>query len=95
MQGLVLLNLSGNRAIGNEGAEFISQGLRNTETLNTLDLSSCDIRDEGCIHLADAILHNISLVYLSLHGNAISDGGVDSLSTALEKNRRVPNIVHY
>ena len=89
MQGLVLLNLSGNRAIGNEGAEFISRGLRNTETLDTLDLSSCDIRDEGCIHLADAILHNISLVYLSLHGNAISDGGVDSLSTALEKNRRV------
>ena len=47
---LRILALSGNRAISDNQASFIIEGLKKNTTLKTLDLRDCSITDEG-IHL--------------------------------------------
>lgn len=80
------LVLSGNTAIGSEGVEAISRGLRTNSALKKLDVSSCSVGDEGCAHLADALLENSTLTHLILHKNDIGDGGVLAISSTLNRN---------
>ena len=80
--------MCGNIAIGDDGVEMIARGLKNNSTLQQLDLSSCGVTDEGCDHLAGTLsTGGTGLTHLTLHKNAISDGGAVSLAHALTRNR--------
>lgn len=77
------LRLCGNVKVGNNAVELISRGLKRNSTLWKLDLSSCGVGDEGCAHLAEALLENWTLKCLLLHKNEIGDGGIMSLCETL------------
>ena len=81
------LVLTSNAGIGSEGVEAISKGLKTNSALRKLDLSSCNVRDEGCAHLADALLENSVLQHLILRKNDIGDGGVLAISSTLNRNK--------
>ena len=87
--GLKALNLSGNRDLGNEGVHLLGMALRGNHTLQSLDLSSCSIDDEGCANFSESLLSSShsSLTHLYLHCNHIGDSGLVSLATALQTNR--------
>ena len=87
IEELDVLNLGGNKDIGNDGAYLLSKHLRNDSSLKSLDLSSCGIEDEGCVCLGDSLVSNTSLLQLCLHRNYIGDSGIVALATALQTNR--------
>lgn len=79
------LGLRGNVEVGDQAVELISRGLRANRGLHKLDLSSCGVGDEGCAHLAEALLENQVLESLLLHKNSISDGGLMALCQTMAK----------
>ena len=79
------LNFCGNVEIRDDAVELVSRGLKNNRSLLIFDLSSCGVGDEGCAHLADALMENRTLKSLLLHKNEISDGGIVALSETLAK----------
>ena len=85
---LRVLNLCGNPDIGDDGVEMIARGLKSNKMLQQLNLSSCGVTDEGCDHLASVLCTSgTGITHLTLHKNAISDGGTASIAHALTKNR--------
>lgn len=80
------LDLCGNTEVGDDAVELISRGLKENRSLLELNLSSCGLGDEGCAHLADALLTNVTLTHLWLQKNEIGDGGILSLSETLKHN---------
>lgn len=84
---LQTLDLCGNIEIGDDAVELISRGLKENKSLLELNLSCCGLRDEGCAHLAEALLVNGTLTQLWLQKNEIGDGGILSLSETLCQNK--------
>lgn len=82
---LVELDLS-DTGIDNDGASYIGELLRNTQTLRILDLGYNDISDTVVIGagLATCPLHKVHLT-----GNEITDDGVPSLARAILHNRQL------
>ena len=79
------LSFCGNVEIRDDAVELVSRGLKGNRSLSKLDLSSCGVGDEGCAHLADALMENETLKTLLLHKNEIGDGGIMALSETLAK----------
>ncbi|XP_076828370.1 NACHT, LRR and PYD domains-containing protein 3-like isoform X2 [Brachyhypopomus gauderio] len=80
------LNLNLNEP-GDSGVKQLSALLEDPHcTLETLDLSSCSIREEGCAALCSALRSNPSshLRELNLNNNEPGDSGVKQLSALLE-----------
>ncbi|XP_076836043.1 NACHT, LRR and PYD domains-containing protein 3-like isoform X2 [Brachyhypopomus gauderio] len=80
------LNLTYNKP-GDSGVKQLSALLEDPHcTLETLDLSSCSIREEGCVALCSALRSNPSshLRELNLNYNEPGDSGVKQLSALLE-----------
>ena len=66
--------------MGSVGAMAIASALEQNSTLERLDLSHCDIDDDGIQKLANSLKSNNSaLQYLYLEGNYISSVGVCAL----------------
>ena len=84
---LIQLDLSGNVEMSSNAFELIGRGLKCNKALQKLHLSSCEVNDEGCSYLADALLENSTLTELGLEKNEISDSGVIRLATNLETNK--------
>ena len=55
--------------------------------LQHLELSRCDIGDEGCSYLATALSHNTQLKSLVLFGNPIGDPGYVEFGKHLQHNK--------
>lgn len=60
--------------------------------LQTLDLSGCEISDQGAIDLAKVMLNTPALSSLLLAGNLIGDTGCKALCAMLEKNCAVTKL---
>ncbi|XP_057187774.1 uncharacterized protein si:ch211-196h16.5 [Triplophysa rosa] len=78
------MNLSRNK-LGDSGVKLLSAGLENPNCkLEKLKLTSCGVRDEGCVALASALRSNSHLRKLNLSENNLGDSGVKLLSAGLE-----------
>lgn len=53
-------------------AKALAVGLANNNTLTHLDLEMCIIRTEGCIAVANALMHNNTLERLDISSNCVS-----------------------
>ena len=86
------ISLARNPGMGDAGAAIIATRLlcnaACAASLESLDLSECDIGDAGCVRLADALAADVGLSSrrlsaLRLNGNAIGDAGADAIACAL------------
>jgi len=80
-----VLNLRSNR-LGDEGAQLLSEGIKNTCTLKVLDVSYCGIYSKGVISLAGALSCNNTLQILSLDGNLLSLYAATKIAEAIKVN---------
>ena len=86
---LKLLSVSGNKKIGDVGAEIISKFLMVNKTLTHLYLYDSNIGDLGASFLKDALkTKNNTLIFLELFGNNIDKSIVDEIEGYLERNER-------
>ncbi|CAF1193495.1 unnamed protein product [Adineta steineri] len=82
---LTTLSLCHNQ-LGDNGVQYLTDGLRHNKTLITINLDKNLIGDQGAKRLADVLRHNTTLTTLSLNENQIEDGGIKRLADALRHN---------
>ncbi|XP_073716290.1 NACHT, LRR and PYD domains-containing protein 3-like [Misgurnus anguillicaudatus] len=79
------LNLSRNDNLRDSGVKLICDGLKNPNCkLEKLELSCCDVTDEGCAALASALISNTHLRDLDLSENNLRDSGVKLICDVLK-----------
>ena len=82
------LNLRGNRAGTGIGHMMLGESLKRNRGLKTLNISACDIDDQGMKSLASALNMNGSLQMLDLSWNrAVTGIGFMALGESLKRNR--------
>jgi hypothetical protein len=69
------LSLSGNTMIGTRGAYIIAHMLRSNKTIQGLNLSNCDLKEEGVLTILSVVYHkdNTSIKQLNLKHNEESE----------------------
>ncbi|CAF5138705.1 unnamed protein product, partial [Rotaria magnacalcarata] len=72
--------------IGNEGVQLLASALKQTMSLQTLDLGINNIGDEGAKCLTDLLKNQTKLQILDLRSNRITDRGAEFLANALNQN---------
>jgi Ran GTPase-activating protein (RanGAP) involved in mRNA processing and transport len=86
---LAHIGFSGN-PIGRDGiTPKLCESLSLSETLLSLDLSSCGLESPGCIQIAGVIAQSKTLADLNLANNNIDDGGADSVAKVLPHSSRL------
>lgn len=78
--------------IGATGAARLRDGISNSTTLTTLDLSKCDIRKEGLEHVTEAVCSNSSLESLSLNDNHLDESCADDLEKLLSCSKTLKSL---
>jgi hypothetical protein len=78
--------------IGDTGAIFISEAVRETVALKTLILYKCGITSSGAEDLSRAVAHNSSLEKLDIGDNNLGDGGINHLAEALKQNTHLKEL---
>eukprot|EP01028_Stygiella_incarcerata_P003147 TRINITY_DN15999_c0_g1_i3.p1 TRINITY_DN15999_c0_g1~~TRINITY_DN15999_c0_g1_i3.p1 ORF type:complete len:400 (-),score=102.69 TRINITY_DN15999_c0_g1_i3:816-2015(-) len=71
--------------VGNDGSAKIAMALVKNSSIRTLELKNNCIGDAGALHFG-RVLGEISVVYLDLAGNDISERGSHQLALGLSKN---------
>lgn len=67
---------------------MILQGtIRNSRRLRSLNLSSNQLRNQGCIEVANVLVSNTSLQSVNLDNNDIKEAGLVALMKVLKDNR--------
>ena len=80
-----VLNLSGQKLLPAQVA-LLAKALEHNTSLSYVDLSYCEIDNEGMEHLSLALTKHTTLEGLNLKENQISDEGMKHLSPGLSKN---------
>lgn len=88
---LAHVSLAGN-PIGRNGLtpKFV-ESLAMSETLLSLDLSSCALESPGCAQIAD-VVRSKTLTELNLANNNIDDGGADAMAKVLPHTARLTSL---
>ena len=74
-------NISGND-IGDIGADYLAKALVQT-SLEELDISDCQIRNDGIIAIALALKATRTLISIDMHGNSFGTEGILAIAEAL------------
>ena len=74
-------NISGNY-IGDIGADYLAKALVQT-SLEELDISDCQIRNDGIIAIASALKATRTLISIDMHGNSFGTEGILAIAEAL------------
>lgn len=83
------ISLGGN-PLGRDGiTQKLCQSLALSETLISLDLSSCGLESPGCTQIATVVSTSRTLTDLNLANNSIDDGGADAVAKVLPHARRL------
>jgi len=75
------------RGGGDKVAVAISRGLKENNVLAKLDLSGCEIGDEGTQAIGNALETNTSLTELNLSENDFAEAGTIAIADLLKKNK--------
>ncbi|GAX81332.1 hypothetical protein CEUSTIGMA_g8763.t1 [Chlamydomonas eustigma] len=87
---LTHLDLSENKGVGAEGCAALGMALAKNGTLKSLNVSSCNLRDDGAKAIAEALMNNQNgLQELMLSGNDIGAVGCTAIGNALKKCGRL------
>ena len=78
--------------IGDTGVSLISEAIRDTVTLKTLILNSCDITSRGAEDLSRALAQNSSLEKLDIGWNNLRDEGISHVAEALKRNTQLKEL---
>ena len=78
----------GRNAIGDEGTAALSEALKSNNTLETLVLTSNNIRAAGAQSLADMLQVNRALTALDVQGNKLGDGS-GALADAVSESQQI------
>lgn len=83
------ISLGGN-PIGRDGiTQKLVQSLSFSETLLSLDLSSCSLESPGCTQIAGLVSTSRTITDLNLANNGIDDGGADAMAKVLPHSKRL------
>lgn len=89
---LAHISFAGN-PIGRDGVTpKLVAALGLSETLLSLDLSSCALESPGCIQLSGLIAASASLTDMNLANNNIDDAGADALSKVIPHSKRLVSL---
>ncbi|CAF3388753.1 unnamed protein product [Rotaria sp. Silwood2] len=86
-----MLDLRNNK-IGDQGALYVTEALRDNTKIVALDLQSDKIGDKGVKYIADALQNNTTLEELDLRLNNIGEKGAQDLFNALQNNRTLKKL---
>ena len=78
--------------IGDTGASLISEALRETATLKTLNLYHCAITLRGAEDLSRALTQNNSLEKLDISDNNLGNEGISHVAEALKQNKQLKEL---
>lgn len=82
------LNLAGN-PLGYKSGEYIGRCFEKNSMLRSVNLSSCNLTEEGVLRMNFGLIRNFTIKSLSLSYNYLCDNGAKALSEALKKNSGV------
>jgi len=88
---LTHLNLSSN-FIANKGAEILAHAISKSTVLNYLDLSNCKLQLQGLLCISKSLVHVLTLRYLALNHNTISNETATQLAKAISKITKLENL---
>ncbi|CAF1063116.1 unnamed protein product [Adineta steineri] len=88
---LTILRLRCN-GIGDIGAQYLADALRNHQIITKLHLSGNKIGYTGAQHLAEALRNNETITELNLSLNKIGDTGAQHLAKALRNNKTITEL---
>ncbi|CAG9463917.1 unnamed protein product [Pedinophyceae sp. YPF-701] len=80
------LDLSSNDDVAAEEAVELGEALRSNETLRTLCLDHCSIKDAGAAAIASALAHGCKVERLHMRNCGVRDSGAEALAEALRTN---------
>ena len=79
--------------IGDTGVFFISDAVRETTSLKTLNMSNCDITLQGAEELSRAIAQSSSLEKLDIvYNEGVGNKGIRHIAEALEHNKQLKEL---
>ena len=74
--------------IGDTGAYFISEAVRDTATIKTLIVNDCGITSRGAEYFSRALAQNSSLEKLDIGENNLGDEGISHVAEGLKQNKQ-------
>ena len=78
--------------VGDAGASWISEAVRETATLKTLVLHNCGIATKGAKDLSRSLAQNSSLEKLDISLNDLGDDGISHVAEALKQNKQLKEL---
>ena len=92
LHGVTELNIRGNNIGEKNGIALISTALQTNTTMTRIDITECNISDDGAESLARALTVNKTLQELNVRHNNISDTGIARIATALRTRNTLKKI---
>ena len=83
---LKCLNLSCNEIIDDNTALKIASVITNNLSLKKINLSSCNLQENGIVIISDALAKLTSVAYIDLSKNNITDNSTQSVAAAVTEN---------
>ena len=78
--------------LGDHGAELLSEGITNTETLRELDISNNNIGPSGTTAIANALANNTPLQQLDINDNEVGQDGAMAIAEAINNNKTLETL---
>ena len=78
--------------IGDAGVSFMCKSIKESATLKTIILHSCNITSRGAEDLSKVLVHNCSLKILDISHNPLEDQGISYIAEALKQNTHLKEL---
>ena len=82
-KNIINIKISNNKIFGPSGIMGISSGLEHNPKLIKIDLTQCDISDDGAISLSNSLFKNLEIKEIILEDNKIGEKGTKAISDKL------------
>ena len=90
------IKIANNKSLGASGIAGLSTGIEHNPKLLKIDLTSCDISDEGAISLSNSLFKNLEIKEIILEDNKIGEKGTKSIADKLigKTSLKIINLSH-
>ena len=90
------IKITNNKILGPSGIIGISSGIEHNPKLIKIDLTSCDISDDGAISLSNSLFKNLEIKEVILEDNKIGEKGTKAISDKLlgKTSLKILNLSH-